>query len=114
MTYEEEKPNQPTGTPLTKEVDTKEPTSRVRIPPSPPQPHPAQLARISPFSGSIIGESSLQSDNHLRQHSQQLEPVSTSKIFVYCNELAKQGYRPKTIQSHSRILRFMARNCDLR
>jgi len=43
----------------------------------------------------------------------QSQQLSTSKIFVYCHELAKQGYRPQTIQSHSRILRFMARNCDL-
>ncbi len=44
---------------------------------------------------------------------QEQRTPSTSKVFVYCNELSKQGYKPQTIQSHSRILRFLARNCDL-
>jgi integrase len=38
---------------------------------------------------------------------------STSKIAVYCQWLLRDGYKEQTIQSHSKGLRFLARNTDL-
>ncbi len=39
--------------------------------------------------------------------------ASTSKIGVYCQWLLREGYKEQTIQSHSRGLRFLSRNCNL-
>src|SRR5207245_4660221 len=38
---------------------------------------------------------------------------SFSKIGVYCHWLLKEGFKPQTIQSHNRTLRFLARNVTL-
>ena len=44
--------------------------------------------------------------------SKQEDLGSFSKIGVYCHWLLKEGFRPQTIQSHIRTLRFLARNVN--
>ncbi len=39
--------------------------------------------------------------------------ASTSKIGVYCHWLLTEGFKEQTIQSHSRVSRFLAKNCNL-